>query len=350
MGRAALQQGTTAEREQTTELFARYAKGIYRYCLRRLGSPEEAEDALQVTYLNAWRSLKGGCRPQAQRAWLFQIAANVCASTLRSKLGGARLELREPDAFDNLVGLEEPESEDLLGLTDALRELPSRQRHALVLRDWRGLSYDEIAAEMAVSDAAVETLLFRARSRVAATLSSGEWRSKLATSARALLVWPFAFMHTKSATTGAGHLKMGLGLAGGAVTPLVVFGLVQALSGEPQVVQAARPPSAAASAPLTAPGPAEARLVHALSAGALVHKKVAAHAKKHTKHASSPHAATSDPSATPPVSSTPTPAVSHGEKAVLCHGTHSATRPGVTISVSTHAANGHQDDAPGACG
>jgi RNA polymerase sigma-70 factor, ECF subfamily len=349
-----LTNGTAAEREETTELFARHASGIYRYCLRRLGSPEEAEDALQVTFLNAWRSLKDGCRPKARRAWLFQIAANVCASSMRAKLGGTRLELRDPGTLDELVGVEDPESEELLGLTEALRELPARQRRALVLRDWRGLSYDEIATEMAVSDAAVETLLFRARTRVATTLANGEWRPKLASSARALFLWPFAFARTKStALTGPAHLKMGLALAGGTVLPLVTFGLIQALLLAPQQATGSNRGSAtAAGAQLEAPGLRleDARLARAQKARGREEAKLV-RTEKPGRRPGSAHGSKSGAAAAH-ASSRPAPAAAatHEPKIVLCHATHADEQPGVTISVSPHALGGLGEDARGACG
>jgi RNA polymerase sigma-70 factor (ECF subfamily) len=353
-----LQRGTTAERVETTELFTRHANGIYHYCLRRLGSPEEAEDALQVTYLNAWRSLKGGCRPQARRAWLFQIAANVCASTLRSKLGGTRLELRDPGTLDELVAVEKPESEDLLGLREALRELPSRQRRALVLRDWQGLSYNEIATEMAVSDAAVETLLFRARSRVAAMLDSGEWRGKLATSARALVVWPFVALPTKSAATSASHLKAGLVLAGGTVAPLVAFGLIQGLVAPHEMTQPNRAAVVAQGAQPGAPlgwlqqGP----LAHAVNARSGQQGRLVRTEEKPRKHAGSAHKSKSHSTAHPPAGPVPAPSAAAApgagqeSKIVLCHGTPSDGQPGVTVSVSPNALAGLGEDPPGACG
>jgi RNA polymerase sigma-70 factor, ECF subfamily len=346
---AGLNESTAAEREETTELFKRHGNGIYRYCLRRLGSPEEAEDALQVTYLNAWRSLKNGCRPQAGRAWLFQIAANVCASNLRSRLGGTRVEPRAPDTLDTLVAVEDVESDELLGLSEALRELPARQRRALVLRDWQGLSYNEIAAELAVSDAAVETLLFRARNKLAATLSNGEWRPKLATSARALLVWPLTFVRTKFALTG--QLKLGLGVAAGAVAPLVAFGLMQTLlSGAHENTKPNRSPAIADSAPLGAASTwvEDRRRLPAATARAAEHETVVRDKQRrhaHRAHGSKPHSAGSHSS-----SAAPAPATSHEAKVVLCHPTQSDRRPGVTVNVSTHALYGHRRDDAGACG
>jgi RNA polymerase sigma-70 factor (ECF subfamily) len=343
-----LKAGRTAERDETTELFARHASSVYRYCLRRLGSPEEAEDALQVTYLNAWRSLETGCKPKEERAWLFQIAANVCASAIRSKLRGTRLELCDPDALDRLAAVENPESDDLLDLTEALRELPVRQRRALVLRDWQGLSYNEIAAEMAVSGAAVETLLFRARNKVAATLTSPEWRGRLAPSARALLVWPFSFLRTKSvATTSAGHLKTGLVLAGGTVAPLVAFGLLQLTLLDPAETEASRGPAVAQETRPEAPASwlGQGRLPHASPTRAERPEKPLDRRDRPRRHTSRSSSAKSH--STGEIASAR--AASAAPKIVLCHGTHSETKPGVTISVSTHALRGLSEDAQRAC-
>jgi RNA polymerase sigma factor (sigma-70 family) len=355
-----LQDSATAEVGDATELFTRYSAGVYRYCLRRLGSPEEAEDALQGTYLNAWRSLKGGFTPEQPRAWLFQIAANVCATVLRSKLGGTRLELRDPAKLDELARAEDPGSEELFGLSQALRDLPARQRRALVLRDWQGLSYDEIAAEMAVSDSAVETLLFRARKKVACTLANTEWRGRLAPSARALLIWPFAFLRGKSTvSTGAEQLKFGLTLAGATVAPLIVFGVVQGLlPAEPAPTKQATPK---ASVPYvegprsSGPWAQEALPLHASRPAA-----AAPETDRHQDAGPRRHSASGTAGANagakdgakaghPPPNAVP-PVVAPAPKIVLCHSTPSEQRPGVTVTVSQNAAlAGLSQDTSGAC-
>ena len=346
-----LKNGTAAEAEDATELFSQYSAGVYRYCLGRLGSPEEAEDALQVTYLNAWRSLKRGFEPQQPRPWLFQIAANVCATSLRSKLRGTRLELRDPGALDELAGAGEPGNEELLGLSEALRDLPSRQRRAIVLRDWRGLSYDEIAAEMAVSDAAVETLLFRARNKVATTLANPDWRRRLAPS-RALLIWPFGFLRAKSLVTGgAEQLKMGVALAGGTVVPLIAFGLVQVLLSEPK--ETTQKPQRAAVSQVS-------QVAQARASGSWVQERLLLHASMSTrgngKTRLGPQGESRERAASPKKSKAHSPKVKANPgvraeaKVVLCHGTHSKKKPGVTITVSEHALAGLGEDTRGACG
>src|SRR5262249_58346797 len=56
-----------------SDLYERYSGQIYGYCLHQLGSREEAEDAVQTTFMNAFRGLKRGSVPELEAAWLFQI-------------------------------------------------------------------------------------------------------------------------------------------------------------------------------------------------------------------------------------------------------------------------------------
>jgi RNA polymerase sigma-70 factor (ECF subfamily) len=155
-------QAVTAE-----DLFTQHRRRIYAYCLRWLRSPEEAEDAVQTTYLRAWRSLNDGGEPYNPLSWLYEIARNVC---VRSLEGRSRRGTLVP--LDDETASEEPSRarDELFGLGDALVRMPERQRRALLLREWRGLSYKEIAKEMGLSASAVETLLFRSRRSLAAEL------------------------------------------------------------------------------------------------------------------------------------------------------------------------------------
>jgi RNA polymerase sigma-70 factor (ECF subfamily) len=152
-------------------LFQEHSGWIYGYCLRVLRSPEEAEDALQTTYLNACRSLNEGTRPQAGSAWLLRIAQNVCLTRLRSSGRRGKVE-RSQDitVLEETIAAPERPDEELMGLVAALEGLPERQRRAILLREWQGLSYREVARELGVTQASVETLIFRARRSLAAAL------------------------------------------------------------------------------------------------------------------------------------------------------------------------------------
>jgi len=147
--------------DRAEELFLLYAQQIHAFCLYRLGDPMDAEDALQSTFLNAFRALERGVVPYAESAWLYTIARNVCLTRRRSVVRRRRLESLTP--LDDSVPSPDRDTEQLFDLTGALHRLPHRQRYALVLREWQGLNYEEIASELGLTQAAVETLLHRAR-------------------------------------------------------------------------------------------------------------------------------------------------------------------------------------------
>src|SRR5207302_10410937 len=74
----------TPEAQATRALYERYGPQILSFCLNRLGNREEAEDALQSTFLNAFRGFNRGITPEFESAWLYKIAHNVCLTRQRS--------------------------------------------------------------------------------------------------------------------------------------------------------------------------------------------------------------------------------------------------------------------------
>jgi RNA polymerase sigma-70 factor (ECF subfamily) len=176
-------------------LYERYSGRIYGFCLSLLGSREEAEDAVQTTFMNAQRGLGRGVVPEFELAWLFKIARNVCNNRRVSTWRRGRVEsVRDFDTLqDQLAGPERSAEVSIGELTRALAGVPERQRRALLLREWQGLSYSEIAAELDVSVPAVETLLFRARRSVAEQLeqTGTKRRRGVAASVAELFRWLF---------------------------------------------------------------------------------------------------------------------------------------------------------------
>ncbi len=156
------------EADATRALYERYANQIFGYCLHQLGSREEAEDAVQSTFLNAFRGLRRGVVPEMEAAWLFKIAHNVCLSRRRSSWRRGRIESpADFDLVEELAPAPARQPDELIGLQDVLETMPENQRRAILLREWQGLSYREIGDELELSQAAVETLIFRARRSLA---------------------------------------------------------------------------------------------------------------------------------------------------------------------------------------
>jgi RNA polymerase sigma-70 factor, ECF subfamily len=166
--------------ETAERLFRQHSGWIYGYCLRLLRSPQDAEDALQATYLNACRSLNAGVRPEVDSAWLLRITRNICLTRLRSSSRRARYEHVGDFALveETLPALDR-RAEDLIGLADALASLSEQQRQAILLREWQGLTHGEVAQTLGLTQAAAETLIFRARRSLAAALKNPAKRVRL---------------------------------------------------------------------------------------------------------------------------------------------------------------------------
>lgn len=154
--------------DKVAELYSRHGRMVAGVCRGMLRDPEDAADAAQQTFLAAQRALLAGTRPHEPAAWLATIARNECRMRIRSRMTqpvtmvlDENVDGRGDVTYQGAVqaaGVEE--------LRDALADMPERQREALLLREVRGLSYDEVAEAMDVSPPAVETLIFRARKRV----------------------------------------------------------------------------------------------------------------------------------------------------------------------------------------
>ena len=156
------------------ELFERHSKMVLGLCRLLLRDGVEAEDAMQQTFLSAYRSILRGSVPREPAAWLATIARNESLSRIRGRM---REPLADPDralagtAPDALAAA--IANADLRALAKGIKALPRRQREALLLREFSGLSYGELAAALGVSEPAVESLLFRARRGLKTAMANG---------------------------------------------------------------------------------------------------------------------------------------------------------------------------------
>src|SRR5205085_247311 len=123
-----------------SQLYARHRRRLVGFCTAQMGSREEAEDAVQDTFVYALRALRRGVVPECELAWLFTIARNVCQTRRRNGSRRSRFVVtRDLDALQDLIPARDQHLDDLHGLPEALAEMPDTQRHALLLREWQGL-------------------------------------------------------------------------------------------------------------------------------------------------------------------------------------------------------------------
>ncbi|HEY3587743.1 MAG TPA: sigma-70 family RNA polymerase sigma factor [Myxococcaceae bacterium] len=187
---------------------------LMAHCYRMLGSPFDAEDAVQDVFVRAWRSRDRFEGRAAVRSWLYRIATNVCIDMLKSRerrhrpidLGPARepveknLNVRpeatwlEPMPIQLVAPDRDPadlavEKESIrLALVAALQRLPARQRAALILREVLRWEASEIAELLDTSVASVNSALQRARATLAKShVSVTDRVPRLSDSDRALL-------------------------------------------------------------------------------------------------------------------------------------------------------------------
>ena len=156
-----------SRRERMAELVSAHHADLYRHALWLTGDPALAEDLVQETYYEAWRSLSRLGGPRAPRAWLLAI--------LRRRLARHRAAPALPtmpvEALAELAAGDDPEAAaQLEELARAFARLPEAQREILLLRALHGLSYREIAALLDVPLGTVMSRLSRAR---AALLAGG---------------------------------------------------------------------------------------------------------------------------------------------------------------------------------
>jgi RNA polymerase sigma-70 factor (ECF subfamily) len=165
-----------------------YHAKLFQYSYLMCGQPQDAEEVSQDTLLNVFENLRQLQRPERLKAWVFRIAKNACLmKRRRSVFAPAReLSLDEPVRGRDGSSLAQAEIQDGAVRPDAailqselrkkidagIAELPDLYRSVLLLRDVEGLSTEEAAEVLGVSEAVVKQRLHRARVALRADLDT----------------------------------------------------------------------------------------------------------------------------------------------------------------------------------
>ena len=160
------------------ELILKHEKIVYNLALRMMNHSEDAQDIAQEVFLKAYRSLANFDERSAFSTWLYRITHNTCIDEMRKRKGKQTYSLEEElesedgsmqrqvaDAGDT------PEESVLRGaqkseILQALDTLSEEHKAAVVLRDVKGLSYEEIAEILELSLGTVKSRISRARNQL----------------------------------------------------------------------------------------------------------------------------------------------------------------------------------------
>ena len=162
-------------------LVLRWDRKIQGAIYRLMGSEEEARDLCQEAFLKAYRGL-GGFKGEARfSSWLYQIALNLCRDRMRRRRGRVMVSLDalEPDAQGQILRDEGASTHDLVEARDlqqrvraAVMALPDDQREVIVLKEYEGLTFQEIAEVLGLPVSTVKTRLYRGLDRMRERLVS----------------------------------------------------------------------------------------------------------------------------------------------------------------------------------
>ena len=163
--------GPDSKEERIERMVALYQLPLLRLCILYLHDEELAKDAVQETFVKAYRNLDGFRAEASEKTWLTRIAVNTCKNVYRS--GWFRHVDRSvtPDMIaEKFASADEKDNT----LTDAIMRLPLKLREATLLCWLQGMTYEEAAGALGVSRQAVGSRLNRARRKLRFALEGSE--------------------------------------------------------------------------------------------------------------------------------------------------------------------------------
>lgn len=157
----------TGDRSQDTEaLYRAHGTAVANLCRSLLRDRGDAEDATQQVFLSAHRALLNGVVPREPLTWLLAVARNECYARFRQRAAIPVPTEQLPEKTTADASAQALRAGEMASVWDEVEQMPSAQREAFLLREIRGLSYGQLADELALSPPSVRSLLLRARTRL----------------------------------------------------------------------------------------------------------------------------------------------------------------------------------------
>jgi len=160
----------TGDTESFNQLIKRWERPIFALAYRTLGREEDARDVTQETFLRAFRALSGFKGDAKFSSWLYRIALNLCRDWMRKERRAPLVAVPEGVEMEDLAAERGPTEtvEDLAARAELGREvakamefLPVEQRQAIILKEYHGLTFQEIADLMRCPLSTVKTRVYQ---------------------------------------------------------------------------------------------------------------------------------------------------------------------------------------------
>jgi len=161
------------------DLVGRWEGSLYSFVYRYLDDHEEAKDICQEAFVRAYTHLDGFRGQSKFSSWLYQIALNLCRSKLRRKKSHPTVSIDDREQANPLWALPDTratpaeatlEGERALAVREALAELPEAQREVIILKEYHGLKFREIAEVLDTPESTVKSRLYNGLEALARAL------------------------------------------------------------------------------------------------------------------------------------------------------------------------------------
>lgn len=173
-----IQEILSGSKEKYELLVLEHQKNVYNLALRMTGTPEDALDISQEVFIKAYNSLSSFRGDSLFSSWLYRLTYNMCIDLSRKtkKKNTASLYITDDDGEETLLSIPDtthlPETE--LELKELRQEigkavcaLKTEYRNVFIMREYHGMSYEDIANDLGISEGTVKSRLSRARAKIA---------------------------------------------------------------------------------------------------------------------------------------------------------------------------------------